>query len=63
MTNQVVKINKFDKKSNDKHVKTRTPYKAVEQYEREFKHKFGKELGLAVHKYMDTVVKQLNLKK
>jgi hypothetical protein len=59
---KVIKVKKFDSHSNHKHVKTRTPYPIVEKYEKEFKHKFGKELGTAIDKYMNTVVKQLNLK-
>ena len=62
MTKQILPIKKFDKKANHKHVKIRTPYKAVRQYEHEFKQKFGKELGDAVHLYMDTMTKQLNIK-
>lgn len=45
-----------------KHVKTRTPYKAVEQYEKKFKGNFAKELASTMKIYMGTVTKQLKVK-
>ena len=55
------KQKKFNKEANVKHVKTRTVYKPVEQYERKFKRRYGAELGSAVNQYLKTARNQLNV--
>lgn len=50
-------------KSKHKHVKTSTPYKVVEQYERGFKKEFSKDIGSMVTDYIGAYSKMLSDKK
>ena len=42
---EVISQKKFNKHANKKSVKTRTPYKFVDDYEKKFKKDFGKMIG------------------
>jgi len=59
---EVIKKQGFRQKSSVKHVKTRTPYKVVEEYEKDFKYKFGDNLGNMAIEFLKTVTKQLIVK-
>lgn len=62
MTKEAINKQGFKQKSSIKHVKTRTPYKAVEEYEKDFKHKFGENLGDMANEFLKTATKQLIVK-
>ncbi len=50
--NSVIKQQGFKQKSSLKHVKTRTPYKAVDTYEKEFKYAYARDLGNMMDEYV-----------
>lgn len=43
--NKVIKEQGFKQKSSVKHVKTRTPYRAVDEYEKQFKYAYAKMIS------------------
>ena len=57
---KVVSEKGFKQKSSVKHVKTRTPYKVVDHYEKEFKHSFAEMVGDMMDEYIDTMSEMLN---
>ena len=58
-------INKkeFKKQAEVKHVKTRTIYRAVDEYEKEFKNDYANMVGNASSEILRKVTKQLYAKK
>lgn len=63
MAKEVIKKKGFKQASSTKHVKTRTPYKAVDQYEKEFKYAYAEMIGNVANDILKTAAKQLNIKK
>jgi len=54
-----IKKKGFKKLADKKHVKTRTPYKAVIDYEKEFKHDYANMIGDVSKNVMTIMTKQL----
>lgn len=57
---EIIKQQGFKQKSSLKHVKTRTPYRVVEQYEKQFKYQFGEDLGQMATEFMKVATKHLS---
>jgi len=62
MAKDVIKKKGFKQASSKKHVKTRTPYKAVEEYEKEFKYAYAEMIGDTANALLKMASKQLNVK-
>ena len=59
---KTIKEKQFTKKANVKHVKTRTPYKFVNQYEKGFKRAFAGMVGEMADEYVNRTAEMLNVK-
>lgn len=62
MGKEVISKKGFKQKAAHKHVKTRTPYKVVEHYEKDFKHDFAKRIGDMANGVLTHAAKELNVK-
>ena len=62
-SSEIISQKKFNKHANKKSVKTRTPYKFVDEYEKQFKQDFGKMLGAMSSKFIKDMSVKLEIHK